>query len=187
MQLCIPNPTTMKKICILLLIIITQQTVYAQGVKIGGSGSPDAYAILDLDGSAGKGLLLPRVCPYCGQWLCAVSDKQFLSRCEWRANQSISSYFKVEHVNNSNLNATVRMNYWNAELNNLSEASLSMWQFKNIWSPVGVTTKSANQNYVELAGINKLTGFTLGDPSANTEFQLSGFTCACKGSDYQSQ
>jgi hypothetical protein len=61
MQLCILKPTTMKKIFILLLLIITQPSLYAQGVKIGGSGNPDTHAILDLDGSAGKGLLLPRV------------------------------------------------------------------------------------------------------------------------------
>jgi hypothetical protein len=51
----------MKKFFFLLIIIITQYSLYAQGVKIGGSGNPDAHAILELDGSSGKGLLLPRM------------------------------------------------------------------------------------------------------------------------------
>ena len=51
----------MKKIFVLLLVITTQQFLYAQGVKIGGAGNPDATAILELDGSSGKGLLLPRL------------------------------------------------------------------------------------------------------------------------------
>jgi hypothetical protein len=51
----------MKKIFFLLLIIITQYALHAQGVKIGGAGNPDEHAILELDGSSGKGLLLPRL------------------------------------------------------------------------------------------------------------------------------
>src|SRR5215212_4663555 len=51
----------MKKIFFLLIIIITQNALYAQGVKIGGTGNPDEHAILELDGSSGKGLLLPRL------------------------------------------------------------------------------------------------------------------------------
>ena len=51
----------MKKFLFLLIIIIAQYSLYAQGVKIGGSGNPDAHAVLELDGSSGKGLLLPRM------------------------------------------------------------------------------------------------------------------------------
>ena len=51
----------MKKLFVLLFVIATQHYTYAQGVKIGGTGNPDAQAILELDGSGGKGLLLPRV------------------------------------------------------------------------------------------------------------------------------
>ena len=51
----------MKKILFILIIIITQHSLSAQGVKIGAAGNPDAHAILELDGSAGKGLLLPRI------------------------------------------------------------------------------------------------------------------------------
>ena len=51
----------MKKILFILIIFITQHSLYAQGVKIGAAGNPDQHAILELDGSAGKGLLLPRM------------------------------------------------------------------------------------------------------------------------------
>jgi hypothetical protein len=62
-----------------------------------------------------------------------------------------------------------------------------MWQFKNSWSPIGVSVKSVNQNYAELTGINELTQFTLGNPVISGEFQLSGFTGVCKGSDVRLQ
>ena len=51
----------MKKILFILIIIITQHSLSAQGVKIGGVGNPDQHAILELDGGTGKGLLLPRM------------------------------------------------------------------------------------------------------------------------------
>jgi hypothetical protein len=51
----------MKKILFILIIIITHHSLFAQGVKIGAAGNPDQHAILELDGSAGKGLLLPRI------------------------------------------------------------------------------------------------------------------------------
>jgi hypothetical protein len=101
--------------------------------------------------------------------------------------QSIKRVYKVEPVNNINLNATLRLNYFDAEINNLNESTLTMWQYKNSWSPIGVSTKSTNQNYAELTGINELTQFTLGNPSINGEFQLSGFTGVCKGSDVRLQ
>lgn len=51
----------MKKILFILIITITHHSLFAQGVKIGAAGNPDQHAILELDGSAGKGLLLPRM------------------------------------------------------------------------------------------------------------------------------
>ncbi len=51
----------MKKIFFILIIIIAHHSLFAQGVKIGAAGNPDQHAILELDGSAGKGLLLPRM------------------------------------------------------------------------------------------------------------------------------
>jgi len=51
----------MKKIIILLFVFSINQTIFSQGVKIGGTGDPDATAILELDGGSGKGLLLPRM------------------------------------------------------------------------------------------------------------------------------
>ena len=50
----------MQKIMFMFLLLTTQFTSYAQ-VKIGSAGNPDAGAVLELDGSNGKGLLLPRL------------------------------------------------------------------------------------------------------------------------------
>ena len=60
-KICVIKTRTMKKIFILLFVLTIQQTIFSQGVKIGGTGDPDATAILELDGGAGKGLLLPRM------------------------------------------------------------------------------------------------------------------------------
>jgi hypothetical protein len=51
----------MMKQLFLLLFVLFQQYSFAQGVRIGTAGDPDNTAILDLDGSTGKGLLLPRL------------------------------------------------------------------------------------------------------------------------------
>ncbi len=50
----------MKKIIFLFTISCIAHFTQAQ-VKIGGSGNPNSHAILELDGSTGKGLLLPRI------------------------------------------------------------------------------------------------------------------------------
>ena len=60
-KICVPKSNAMKKIFFLLLIICSKQFLYAQGVKIGGAGNPDSTALLELDGTSGKGLLLPRL------------------------------------------------------------------------------------------------------------------------------
>ena len=51
----------MKKLFIFLIIVSFKQTIFSQGVKIGGTGDPDATAILEIDGGSGKGFLLPRM------------------------------------------------------------------------------------------------------------------------------
>ena len=45
----------------IILSLAIHECVLAQGVKIGSAGNADANAILELDGSNGKGLLLPRI------------------------------------------------------------------------------------------------------------------------------
>ncbi|MBK9105248.1 MAG: hypothetical protein IPL92_11950 [Saprospiraceae bacterium] len=51
----------MKNIILLLLILTALCHRAVAQVKIGGSGAPDANAVLELDGGTGKGLLLPRL------------------------------------------------------------------------------------------------------------------------------
>jgi hypothetical protein len=102
-------------------------------------------------------------------------------------DKSITRYFTVQPVNNTNLNATVRLNYLDAELNGLTETTLNMWRYQGEWKSVGAATKSANQNYVEQTGINELTRFTLGNQIAGGEFLLSNFAGSCKGPDVRLQ
>ena len=96
-------------------------------------------------------------------------------------DQSINRYYRIEATNNANLNATLRVQYFDVELNNNSESALNFWQYNGQWQSIGATTRNANQNYVELAGINELTQFTLGKMLSGGEFQLTSFTGNCKG------
>ena len=77
---------------------------------------------------------------------------------------SINRYFLVIPTNNSNLNATLRFRYFDAELNGQSEAALAIYQSSNSgtdWNNLSQTTRNANANYVEKTAIANLSLQTL--------------------------
>ncbi len=80
---------------------------------------------------------------------------------------SILRYYAISPVNNSSLNATVRLRYFEGELNGLDEATLMMWSSPNAttWTNLGYTSRDAVANYVEMTGINSLARFTLSSPA----------------------
>jgi hypothetical protein len=77
--------------------------------------------------------------------------------------QSILRYYDILPTNNSSLNATLRVNYLDAELNNQSEADLSLWKTEdNInWIAQGFTSRNTASNYVEKQNINSFSSWTL--------------------------
>jgi hypothetical protein len=54
-------------------------------------------------------------------------------------NNSIQRYYDILPTNNNNLKATVRISYFDAELNGLAENNLYQWKTKNniTWDLVG--------------------------------------------------
>lgn len=77
--------------------------------------------------------------------------------------QSILRYYDIQPTNNSSLNATLRINYLDAELNNQSEADLNLWKTEdNInWTVQGYSNRNAASNYVEKQNINSFSSWTL--------------------------
>jgi Secretion system C-terminal sorting domain len=89
-------------------------------------------------------------------------------------NFSINRYFDINPANNTSLNATLRINYFDAELNGKNEASLSVWKStdNSNWSYAGFSTRNAASNFVEANSIASFSRWTLSDKFATGIFDL---------------
>jgi Secretion system C-terminal sorting domain len=79
---------------------------------------------------------------------------------------SINRYFDITPTNNTGLNATLRFNYFDAELNGRTEAWLGLWRSNdngNTWTGAGFGTRDAVANFVQQTGINSFSRWTLSD------------------------
>ena len=75
-------------------------------------------------------------------------------------SSSINRYYSIAPPNNSNLNATLRLKYFDAELNGQDEHVLVIYQSNDNgtnWSNMSQTTRNNNANYVEKTGMSYLT------------------------------
>jgi len=78
----------------------------------------------------------------------------------------INRYFIIQPTNNSSLNATFRLNYFDAEKNGKDENNFVLFQSDDngaSWTNQSQTNRSAALNYVEKTGLNSLSKFTLSD------------------------
>ena len=76
----------------------------------------------------------------------------------------INRYFSIMPQNNTNLNATLRLKYFDAELNGQNENSLVLYQSNNSganWNNLSRTSNSTNSNYVEKTAVASLALQTL--------------------------
>ena len=76
----------------------------------------------------------------------------------------INRYYNIIPTNNSNLNATLRLKYFDAELNGQNENSLVLYQSNDAgsnWNNLSRTSNSTNSNYVEKTGLANLSLHTL--------------------------
>ncbi|MBC7777388.1 MAG: T9SS type A sorting domain-containing protein [Phycisphaerae bacterium] len=79
----------------------------------------------------------------------------------------IQKYWRVSTANNPGAqNATLRFNYFDAELNSLNEADLTLWRSINngtSWTNMGFASRSATSNFVEQTALADISGWwTLG-------------------------
>ena len=79
------------------------------------------------------------------------------------SNNSIKRYFDILPANNTNLNATLQLDYFNAEVNSLDENTLNLWRSSNSinWTSVCNFIRNGSANYVQSSGINSFSRWTL--------------------------
>lgn len=84
------------------------------------------------------------------------------------ANPSIQRYYDIIPTNNISLKATLRFQYFDAELNGRNENLLQQWRSKdnNTWENVGADSRSVTLNYVLRNNISKFSRLTLSGPAA---------------------
>jgi hypothetical protein len=83
-------------------------------------------------------------------------------------NSSIRRYFDIVPTNNSNLKATLRFYYFDAELRGSPEATLQQWKTQNNtnWDFVGADSRDISANYVEKKTIASFSRWTLATATA---------------------
>ncbi|MES2794690.1 MAG: T9SS type A sorting domain-containing protein [Bacteroidota bacterium] len=80
-------------------------------------------------------------------------------------SSAINRYFDILPANNVNLNAMLKLKYFDAELNGISEPDINMLKSDNggaIWNIETSTNKDANINYVDKTNVNDFSIWTLG-------------------------
>ena len=89
-------------------------------------------------------------------------------------NFSINRYYDITPATNTNLNATLRINYFDAELNGKTEANLSLWKSTDNtnWTYTGFSNRSSVTNFAEANAIASFSRFTLSDKFATGIFDL---------------
>lgn len=70
--------------------------------------------------------------------------------------------YEIIPANNSALNATLRFQYFNAELNGNNEQALNLWKATGSnWQSAGATSRDTTLNYVEKTVLSSLAKYTL--------------------------
>jgi hypothetical protein len=95
---------------------------------------------------------------------------------------SVLRYYDINPTNNTGLNATLRLSYFDAELNSLDENILVFWRSTdNInWSEQGYTLRNTTTNYVEKTSIDAFSRWTLSQPSAPLPVEFTLFNVRCE-------
>ena len=97
------------------------------------------------------------------------------------AGNSIFRYYDIAPTNNTGLNATLRFNYFDAELNGLAESNLQLWKSPNntSWTNQGFTSRDVTNNYVEKTGIPDFSRWTLSTPGNALPLVWGSFNTRC--------
>ncbi len=94
---------------------------------------------------------------------------------------SILRYYDITPTNNTGLNASLRFQYFNAELNSLNENLLTLWKSNNntSWTNEGFNSRNTITNYVEKTGIPGFSRWTLSTTGTALPVQFILFAAKC--------
>lgn len=96
---------------------------------------------------------------------------------------SIRRHYEILPTNASNLNATLRMQYFDGELNSLDENALVFFKNDNgtNWVPQGFSSRNTTANWVEKTGINTFRSWTLSAAGNALPVIFKLFNVQCSG------
>ena len=103
-------------------------------------------------------------------------------------SNSIKRYYSINFIdpaNDNDLDATLRLSYFDAELNSADETKLVHWKREDLsdtWmqqGPAGNITRNTNEDWVQLSGINSLSNWTLAEASGALPAELTFFNVTC--------
>ncbi len=95
---------------------------------------------------------------------------------------SILRYFDIVPANDVNLNAGLRLQYFDPELNGLHADSLQVWSSSDniTWTNLGSSDRDTSLHYVDVTGINSFSRWTLsGSPSNPLPLTYLFFNASC--------
>ena len=96
---------------------------------------------------------------------------------------SIFRYYDILPANNTTLNATLRFQYFDAELNGFDENTVVLWKSTNntTWTQQGFTSRNTTSNYVEKTGIADFSRWTLSSVNNPLPVRFLLFNTRCSG------
>lgn len=94
---------------------------------------------------------------------------------------SVFRYYDITPANNTALNATVAINYFDAELNSLDENTITVWTSPNTttWTNIGADARNTATNVITKTGIASFARLTLSSPNNALPLQWSSFNTNC--------
>jgi hypothetical protein len=95
---------------------------------------------------------------------------------------SITRFYDITPVNNTGLNATLRLTYFDGELNGFAENALSLFRTDDgvNWSNIGFSTRDTTANFVEVAGLASFSRWTLSTDGVNLPVRFLSFDATCE-------
>lgn len=97
-------------------------------------------------------------------------------------NKTLLRTYQITPQNNAALNVDLKLNYFDAELNGITENDLSNFKSENgtDFLDIGFTSKDATANFITKNGITSFSTFAVAAPSANPlPLTLESFSTKC--------
>lgn len=82
-------------------------------------------------------------------------------------SNSALRYYKILPMNNSGLNATLKFNYFDQELNGVNESDMQIWYSTDngtTWIQTKASQRDATANFIETNKLNQMAWFTIAPP-----------------------